>query len=784
MNIGVFICECGGNISNTVDVKKLCNDIKKMPEVKIVAKAQFLCSDQGLETIKKSIQTYKLDRIVIAACTPYMHEETFKNVISRAGLNEYLLEQVNIREQCSLVHKDIEKATEKAFKLIKGGIYKAKFLEPLTSSIQKIDKHALIIGGGITGIMSALQIANSGYQVTLIEKKPSIGGHMAQLSKTFPTLDCAPCILSPRMSEISKNPNIQLFTNAFIDSVRGSIGDFHVKVVLKPRGVDIKKCMNCGKCSEVCPVKIPNEFDEGLYERKAIYRPFPEAIPLGYVIDFENCKKCGLCVKACPRGAINLDEKESFLEINVGAIVIATGFDLIDLSKWKNYFALNSPNVITALQMERIMVNELAAGKVLKNESGERVKKIAYILCVGSRDYANGVSYCSKVCCPYTIKQAISLKKALPYLKIWIYYTDIRMSGRGFEEFYRAARELGINFIHGKPSKISINEGNKLEIIAEDRDSGFLLKNTVDMIVLAPALIPSKGTEGLAKKLEIYLSEDGFIAEKHPKLAPVSTHKEGVFVSGAASGPKDIRDSVADAQAAASQVVSLFNNGEITIKPIKPIVNENLCNNCGNCIPACPKNAISIKNNKIFLDRLLCNSCGACISSCERKAIEIANYRRFQLNQQIEGILIDKTLDTQILCFVSDQIAYSALDMIGTSRLSYPESIYAIRVPTTLLIDLDQILFAFAYGADGIVLLEAEESFKVKIIEKRISEIREYLKKYDIEKDRLSFLPALLPTFRAMSEQLTSYAKKIKALGKLNERNREKLKAAQLKESS
>jgi len=779
MNIGVFICECGGNISDTVDVKKLCIDIKQLPDIKVAIATRFLCSDQSLELIKKYIKIHKLDRIVIAACSPHVHEETFRNAVFEAGLNGYLLECVNIREHCSLVHSSREKATKKAYDLIKGGIYKAKLLEPLTPLVQEINTHALVIGGGIAGIMAALQIANSGYKVTLVEKEVSIGGHMAQLSKTFPTLDCAPCILSPRMSEVSKHPNVKIFTNAFLEKVEGNIGNFKVKLILKPRGVNIEKCINCGKCSNVCPVMVPNEFDEGLYKRKAIYRPFPEAIPSAYAIDFKNCIRCGLCIKACPKGAIELNQKDSSFEINVGAIVIATGFDLIDLSKLGKYPLLDSSNVLTALQMERVMINELAAGKVLKKKNGERVKRIAYILCAGSRDYVHGVPYCSKVCCPYTIKQAILLKKTLPYLNIWIYYTDMRMSGKGYEELYRVARELGIEFIHGKPSKIALEpETERIEIIAEDKDSGLLLKNKVDMVIFSPAIIPSKGTKEVAEKLRVYLSEDGFIAEKHPKLAPVMTHREGIFVAGTASGPKDIRDSVADAQAAASQVISLFNNKKITLKPIKVTLDKSLCNGCGVCVQVCPKNALKIEDGKLIIDEFLCDGCCACIASCKTKALDIAHYKNFQLKEQIKAMLMTKTPEIRILGFFSDRIAYDALDMVGIARLSYPDNIYAIRVPTSLLVDLDKVLFAFAHGADAIIVSEAEGSFEAKIIEQRIAKIKNSLERYGIEKDRLNFQPLLLPTFRAIPELFSSYVKKIEILGKINEETRERLKGS------
>ncbi|MCK4952952.1 CoB--CoM heterodisulfide reductase iron-sulfur subunit A family protein, partial [Candidatus Bathyarchaeota archaeon] len=547
--IGVFICKCGGNISRTVDTNKVRKAVGEIQDVSVTRVADFLCSKPGLKMIRDAITKRGLQRVVVACCSPHMHEETFRKVISEEDLNSYLLVHVNVREHCSWVHE--RGATEKAIDLILGGINRARSLEPLKKIEVSVCRDVLVVGGGISGITSALQLAETGYKVYLLEKKPSVGGRMAQLSKTFPTLDCSPCILSPRMADLEINPNITLITNAEIDEVSGGPGNFNVKVKVKPLGVDIEKCLKCAKCESVCPTEVPNEFEEGLYNRKAVYMPFPQAVPSAYVVDPESCTKCGACVEACPVGAINLEEGNRKVNLNVGSIILATGFDMINLEKLRSYHP-EHPSCITALQMERLIETEMTEGKVLKKKDGSRVKSIAYILCAGSRDPHQGVAYCSKVCCPYAIKQAYLLKDFLPYLQIWIYYTDMRMSGRGFEQFYGEARKLGVKFIHGKPGEATPTSEGKMEILAEDIDTACLIRNQVDTLVLCPAMIASEGTNELTEKLGIPMGEDGFIASKHPKLNPISTLREGVYAAGVSLGPKDIQDSVIDARAAAA----------------------------------------------------------------------------------------------------------------------------------------------------------------------------------------------------------------------------------------
>jgi len=765
MKVGVFVCECGGNISTTVDMGEVCSQAMGLPDVVHAEHVPFLCAKPGVEAVKASIKDDSLDRVVVASCSPHMHEGMFREAVAEAGLNPYLMEYVNLREHCSWVHSDKAEATRKAVNLVRGGVYRARALEPIEVGVQKVDPNVLVIGGGVAGITSALQLADAGYRILMVERSPSIGGHMAQLSKTFPTLDCAPCILGPRMGDVGKHPRITLITDATVEKVSGQVGNFHVTIRRNPRFVDSEKCVSCGRCAEKCPVTVPNEFDLGLYSRKAIYKPFPEAVPATYVIDPKACKRCGLCAKLCPAGAVNLNEEATTLDYDVGAIIVATGFDLIDPSPWKNF--QGDKNVLTGLQMERLAIRELAAGNILRKADGGRVRDVAYVLCFGSRDSHKGVPYCSGVCCPYSVKQAILLRKTLPYLRVYIYYNDLRMNGRGFEEFYSEARELGVRFIHGKPDGVAVTPEGKLRLVAEDKDSGLLFENEVDMVVLATAMIPSSGTAELAKILGVSLGDDYFVAEKHPKMAPVSTQRPGIFAAGAVLGPKDVRNSVADGQAAAAEAVRLLSRGEIPLGPVKPILNVGLCDGCGDCVEVCPTQAISLTSGKAVVNKASCNGCGICVPACGKGALDLDFYRRRQLEEQIRGVLEDRAEDVRVLGFFGDEVAYSALDAAGTARINYPGNIRVVRIPSTALIDTRLILHAFASGADGVVLFETDGSHEAKISEQRVEETRKALAELGIEAERVAVQPVLLPLFRVMGELIAGHTKRIRGLGKL-----------------
>lgn len=778
--IGVFICRCGGNISGTVDCEKVREAAKDAPDVTTARVTDFLCSKPGLQMIRDSIRKQKLDKVVVACCSPHMHEEMFRNVVEDEGVNRYQLVHVNLREQCSWVHD--RGATEKAIALVTAGTNRARTLQPLKDTEVDVSRDVLVIGGGIAGITTALQLADAGFKVNLVERRPSIGGRMAQLSKTFPTLDCSLCILSPRMAEVEIDPNISLLTNAEVDSVAGGPGNYRVTVRVRPRGVDADKCLKCGRCATVCPTEVPNEFEEGLYKRKAVFLPFPQAVPSSYAIDFESCKRCGTCVEACPAGAINLDEEDRLLEFKVGAIVVATGYDLIGNDGLKAYHP-EKLGVITALQMERLIENELTEGKVLKTEGGDRVKSIAYILCAGSRDPHRGVPYCSAFCCPYSIKQAILLKKFLPYLKIWIYYTDMRMTGRGFEEFYTDCRSKGVQFIHGKPGEVTPTPDGKLEIIAEDMDTGLMLRNRVDMAVLCTAIKPSRGTDALASRLGIPLGEDLFIASKHPKLDPISTLREGIYAAGVALGPKDIHDSVIDARAAASHVSNFVGEGRLRLSPFKASV-TGACDGCGACVEVCPRGAVSVSESNPVVDPVSCNGCGACVSACEAGCLQILNYTRDGLMGEVRGLISDAGDDIVLLGFFDDKISYTAADNAGTSRISYPTNMRIVRMPSTALLEWTILLDSLGHGADGVMICETEESPEAKLSERLVERVKAELGELGVEEERIRFRPMVLPIFKVLPQFISDFTAEMKKLGRIPEEKRKALLESAARRSS
>lgn len=780
--IGVYVCHCGTNIAGTVDCKAVSEYAQGLEGVVISRDNVYTCSEPGQNQIIEDIKKHNLTKVVVASCSPKMHEKTFRKTVSDAGLNPYSLELVNLREQCSWVHKDKNEGTKKAKDLVKGGVLRAARLEALYPKEMVMSKDVLVIGGGIAGISAALQLANSAYKVYLVEKKASIGGRMAQLSKTFPTLDCAPCILSPRMVDVAANPNIALYTYSEVVDFSGSPGNYRVKVRMGPRGVDLKKCVGCARCEKVCPVKSLNEFEECLYERKTIFKPFPQAVPASYVIDFDKCNKCGLCVKVCGVKAIDLEERERFEEFSVGVVIMATGFDMFDVKKLTEYDT-SLPDVITGTQMERLMINECGAGMVLKRKAdGNRVKKVAYVLCAGSRTRKIGVPYCSKICCNYAIKQTVILRKTFPYMQVYVYYIDIRAAGRGFEEFYvRAQEEYGVKFIHGKVAEIQKGT-NGILVRAEDVTLGEIIENEFDMVVLCTAMLPSKGTAELAKLLKVPLGEDGFVSEKHPKMDPVSTHRSGLFAAGVTLGPKDVRDSVVDGRSTAAHAIEFLGTGKMLIDPVKAYVADGMkCTKWKACEAICPVKAIQVDEFP-RIDTITCIGCGACVSECPEGVIDIAHYTDSQLDAEMKGLLNEEGADIRILGMFGDVLAYVAADSAGTARMEYPASIRMMRLPSAARAGRREILRAFAYGADGVLLSDEEGGEMSHIVEERLKALGPELDALGIGKGRITFVPMLLPVYKVLPKYIDTFDKKVKQLGRLSKETRKRaLEAAGLK---
>jgi heterodisulfide reductase subunit A len=776
LNVGIFVCECGGNISNVINVEKVVGSVRNWEHVKVCKRYTYLCSIDGQEGIVDAIKKFKLDRILVAACTPRIHLSTFQNVLERAGLNPYFLEFINIREQVSWVHgpKPSEEATKKAIILIRGGYERCLELEPLKPLREKCVREVLVVGGGIGGITAALEIARMGYKVHLLEKEPTIGGNMAKLTKLFPTLDCAQCILAPKMLEVWRNPNVNLLVNSEIREVSGTPGNYLVTVFVKPRGVDLDKCKSCGACSKVCPASAPDEFNCGLSNRKAIYLPFPQSVPPAYVVDFKTCIRCGKCLELCPVKAINLDDKGKTIKLSVGAIIIATGYELYDAGKLEKYGYGLYPDVITMLTLERLTSAQGPTGGYVKKADGSPVRRLAIVLCAGSRD-ENHVPYCSRICCMYSLKHAYVLKKMLG-IDVTVYYIDVRASGKGCEELYKRCQEAGVNFVRGKVSEIEKRNG-KLVVLAEDTLINEVREEEYDMVVLAVPMIPHRDFAKTAELMGLQVGEDGFGVEKHPKLDPVDSLKMGIFICGCASGPKDVRDTVSEALAAAARVASFLGSGYITVSPEKAFVVEELCDGCGFCIKMCPVNALYLKNKKAEVNPFICEGCGACVSVCSRGAIDLKNNSLKQILANVRGVLWNKDLDeVRIIAFVDKRVGYIGIDFLGIDHIAYPENVIIIPVPSTALIGLNQVLYSFAYGADGLLLIEGQENinrmFGVKKVENLICE----LERYGIERMRVRYTHVPLPTYKKASEIINLFAERIRKLGPLQSQTRENIK--------
>ncbi len=648
--IGVYVCHCGSNIAGVVDVQQVVEFAKTLDSVVIAREYKFMCSDPGQSMIKDDIKNLKLNRVVVASCSPLLHEPTFRRAVQEAGLNPYLFEMANIREHCSWTTEDHEKATEKAKALVSAAVKRVRYHQPLETKEVPVNPATLIVGGGIAGIQAALEIADAGHKVYLVEKEPSIGGHMIQFDKTFPTLDCSACILTPKMTSAGSHPNIELMTYSEVEDVSGFIGNFKVKVRKKARFVDEDKCNGCGICIEKCPWKAPSEFDLGLGERKAIYTPFPQAVPNIPVIDKEHCVyflrgRCRACEKFCERGAIDFEQQDKVIEIEVGNIIIATGYDPFDPTPIVKYGYKRFPNVYTALEFERLCNAAGPTGGKIVLKDGSEPKSVAIIHCVGSRD-ENYHRYCSRVCCMYALKYSHLIKEKTD-ADVYQMYIDMRCFGKGYEEFYERLSKEGVKFVRGKVAEVTDRaltneEKGKLIVCEEDTLLGTVIRVPVDMVILCIALEPRFDAKQVAQLFRISQGADGFFIERHPKLDPVATMTDGIFIAGCCQGPKDIPDTVAQASAAATRVLSLISKGKVELEAAIAVIDEEKCSGCRICNMLCPYNAISFIEDKEVsrINEALCKGCGTCVAACPSAAITHKHFTTEEIMAEIEGVLV------------------------------------------------------------------------------------------------------------------------------------------------
>jgi heterodisulfide reductase subunit A len=770
--IGVYVCHCGLNIGGTVDCEAVALHASKLEGVVLAEHQLYTCSEPGQEKIKRDIVEHGLNRIVVAACSPRMHEPTFRNCIKAAGLNQYLLEMANIREHCSWVHlHDKAEATEKAKDLVRMSVARARLLEPQEEVDIPVLQKALVIGGGVAGIQAALDLADSGYEVILVEKEPSIGGRMAQIDKTFPTMDCSICILAPKMAEAGRHPRIRLMSLTEVTALSGYVGSFNVSVRHKARYVT-SECSSCGECSKVCPKVAPNEFDIGLATRNAIYLPFAQAVPATYLIDMELClnqhgvRVCEKCVEACERRCIVFNDRDTEESFQVGTIVVATGVDVFDAGELPQYQYGKAPNVITSLEFER-MINAggPTGGHLIRPSDHQVPKAVAFLQCIGSRSSKTN-PYCSNVCCMNTIKDSLLIKEHWPDTEIRVFYIDIRAFGKGFEDLFQRAKQAGVQFIHGLPGEIVPLRNGNLRLLGESTLLGKLYDVEAELVILSVGLKPSTGSELVRRFLTLSLTSGGFFMVAHPKLRPVDTSTRGVFLAGCAEGPKDIKDSVTQASAAAARAGIIMKSGKVTVEAITARVDPELCTGCGACAKVCPYQAIYLDaDKKAVVVEAACSGCGTCGAECQYGAITMRHFTDEQILAQIDAFT-EYESDKKILAFNCNWCSYAGADFAGVSRKQYPTEVRIIRTMCSGRVSTRFVERAFARGV-AMVLISGCHIGDCHYIdantytEKRYNRLRRLMEQSGLDPERLQLVWVSAAEGQRFQDKILSMKKKL-----------------------
>lgn len=714
LRIGVFVCDCGLNIAGSVDTEEVRRFAEELPGVVVAVRNRYTCADPGQVEIRRHIKEHRLNRVVVASCTPRLHESTFRQCVAEAGLNPYLFEMANIREHCSWVHLyDRESATEKAKDIVRMAVARARLLQPQQEMEIPVTDAALVIGGGVAGIQAALDLAEAGHQVYLVEEKPSIGGIMAQLDKTFPTMDCSICVLGPKMMEVGRHPKIKLFAYSTVEEVSGYVGNFTVRIRKRARYVDETVCSACGKCAEVCPVVVPDEFQQGFSSRKAAYIPFPQAVPSAFLIDMEHCLgnnpvACVRCVDACEKKCIDLHMQDEIFEIEVGAIIVATGMDIYDPSQLDEYGYGRFENVITSMEFERLICGGgPTEGHLVRPSDRKTPKRIGFVQCVGSRTENRGAPYCSNVCCMNTVKDSLLIKEHYPDAEILVFYMDIRAFGKGFEDLVRRSRELGVRYIRGLPGEITEDGATKnLLIRVENTTTARVEEHELDMVILSVGLQPRADLKRLTSILNLTQTSDGFLMESHPKLKPVDAPTPGIFFAGCVEAPKDIKDSVTQAGAAAARSSIILSARSLKGEAIKAVVDLSKCNSCGVCARRCPYGAIKVDvkaKSGAQVIAAACAGCGTCAAECRFSAIIMQHFTDDSILAQIDAAL-EADPEQKIITFLCNWCSYAASDLAGVSRMQYPPNNRFIRTMCSGRVDESFILRAFEKGAPIVLL--------------------------------------------------------------------------------
>jgi heterodisulfide reductase subunit A len=749
--VGVFVCHCGLNIGKTVDCAEVAREAAGFEDVVIARDVPYACSESGQEKIREDIAENNVDRVVVASCSPRLHETTFRQMVQAAGINPYLFEMANIREHVSWVHiHEPEAATLKARDLVKMAVARVRHLGPLTPETIPLTRRTMVIGGGVAGIQAALDLADAGYEVVLVEKEPSIGGIMAQLDKTFPTIDCSICILGPKMADAAKHPRIKLMTLSEVAEVKGYVGNFEVKIIKRARYVSENDCSACGECAKVCPVVRPNEFDLGLSSRRAIYSPFAQAVPSAYLINIHECLGntpvvCGKCVEACNKNCIDFNMSDEEVVEKVGTIIVATGVEPYDPTEMDEYGYTRFENVLTSMEFERLInAGGPTQGEVIRPSDRKHPKSIGFVQCVGSRNVQKGHAYCSNVCCMNTIKSSLIAKEHDQGVEIKVFTIDIRAFGKGFEDLYRRSRQQGVQFLRGLPGNVEQLPDGSLRVAVENGTTGRVDFHDLDMLVLAVGIKPAKSTQRLQEMLGLQLTSDGFFLEAHPKLLPVDAATRGIFFAGCAEGPKDIKDSVTQASAASMRAVRLMHDGKILTEPITSVVHAEHCKACGKCAEVCPYNAITVdvkKKTPAVVNSAACMGCGTCGAECPFGAITMNHFSDKQILSQIDA-MTEENPGGKILAFACNWCSYAGADFAGTSRLQYPTGVRLIRTMCSGRVSETFLWHAFGKGVP-VILVSGCHIGDCHYIDanhwtdKRITRMKKKMEKLGIRPERL-----------------------------------------------